>query len=385
MMKPKAWLLPFVVAAGCAAPPDENPGAIEDAPYANPRVPFSIVPLTLTSKLLIEPPPAAALTTRPAAFSGLHFLPAETEKLYRSFFPLTDDPFTNALKDRAAFYNEETMPALYQVWDEGRLGGLQLVSENQATANREFPWAGPAGTLPGHRVKTLRFVKLDRPIHWFTRFDGTAFAGFDWRYPVGTVFGEILLVTDPDGFDHPAELRTRRKNSDGEWTPNAFRPFPQEKGFQDAIRSRGFDFEPSAAFARALDSGHENRPFRAGARFVRLPRMPPSLVASLLDHTPFESARYKSWSAHAHGPTASRFSIVPADFLGGLIPVNRESCARCHEDAGRVVNLQGDARWRLRGNDRIFSFHIFSADSRGLDVRLNPHLTAAGLLTTAKE
>jgi hypothetical protein len=83
--------------------------------------------------------------------------------------------------------------------------------------------------------------------------------------------------------------------------------------------------------------------------------------------------------------TASDFSIVPKNFIGGFIPVNNESCMRCHEDAGNVVNLVGDTRWRLQGSDAIFSFHPFAPESLDRDIRFNPILLQAGLLENPKE
>jgi hypothetical protein len=53
---------------------------------------------------------------------------------------------------------------------------------------------------------------------------------------------------------------------------------------------------------------------------------------------------------------------------------------RCHQDSGKVVNLQGQRRWRVRGDDAIISFHPFAPDDLG---RLNPALVNAGLLVKA--
>jgi hypothetical protein len=101
-------------------------------------------------------------------------------------------------------------------------------------------------------------------------------------------------------------------------------------------------------------------------------------VTSLLDGAKFTSSRGKPWREGVESPTTDEFSVVPVGFQGHFVPVNNESCMRCHRDAGKVVNLTGDERWRLRGGDTIFSFHPFNSGEGKLE--LNPELASAGFV-----
>src|SRR5438128_1291106 len=156
--------------------------------------------------------------------------------LYFSFWPKSNDPWLNDLKKKdLIFYNDQIMPAAYQDWD-GALQGVHsplynisaVRSEPIGNANREFPWGSPAGLHDSPNFKAFRFVTVpeDKSILWWRqrlRRD-SGYGCFVWQYPAGTTFGEILLVTDPEGYDWTFELRTRTRTDKG-WSMNAFRPF----------------------------------------------------------------------------------------------------------------------------------------------------------------
>lgn len=314
---------------------------------------------------------------------------ARKEKLFRSFWPKSKEPALQRLKDDdLIWYDEDDMPRIYQVFDMGNRSGFLRADSGQATANNEFPWVGPAGTVAGSNFKAVRFVKLPGPIRWWRgQYIDDTFARFRWEYPADTTFGEILLVTDPSGFDHTFELRTRTKGQDGKWNVQAYRPFPTEESFKESLAERGFRADLGPGEARSVRSEHEANAFASTGLKVNLPVMGNDLVKDLLGSTDFQASNGKVWRSegqHTAGSpsTNEEFSIVPKGFLGAFIPVDSTSCMRCHQDAGKVVNLQGESRWRLRGDDSIFSFHLWDKDSigSGQGAKWNQKLIGAGLL-----
>ena len=309
------------------------------------------------------------------------FVSEATAEFYRRFWPAGPRRLTR-IKDQVHFYNDETIPRLYQVWDEGTAGGILPA----AGANNEFPWRDPAGTVAGSNFKTIRFVRLNDPITWWRgRYTDGRFARYRWEYAGGTLFGEILLVTDPQGFDHTCEVRLRERRDDGTWMVNAYRPFVHAEDLDAALRQRELRMPEPAQQLRSLNSGHGRNGFQATARQESLPQLAATLTADLLDHTAFQDAKGERWNDPVIAPTSDEpFSLVPRGWLGGFVPVSNTSCMNCHRDAGTVVNLTGDRRWRLRGDDGIFSFHVFSPDSSGTHARLNNRLVQAGLLAHAE-
>jgi len=280
------------------------------------------------------------------------------------------------IRDRGLiFYTEAEAPRVYQVMDEGR--AILARADTNTSANNEFPWQEPAGVPRGSNVKTVKFVQLDEPVQWWRsiRSDGS-FARFRWEFPEGTRFGELLLVTDSRGYDHAFELRTRVKRPAGKgWGVQVYRPFPTEDDFAEAFGRRS-----QLLPRRLIDSGHDRNAFSVAASGALLPRLDEDQVLARLDGAEFVPVKGQQWLPGVEAPTADQFSIVPVGYFASHVPVDNRQCARCHQDAGRVVNRTGERRWRLRGDDGIFSFPIFDGDR----LRLNPRLAAAGLLAHAE-
>ena len=333
-------------------------------------------------------PPAGSKATSPPPF---RLVSAEADRLYRRFFPRTDSPALHELlrDQRLFFYDLDSTPRAYQVFDEGDASGVRLVRPGALTANNEFPWARPAGTTMQGPVRSVRFLRLAGPVLWWRqRHSDGSLGGFAWEFPPGTTVGEVLLLEDPSGRDHAWELRTRTKADDGHWRMQAYRPFPTEDDLDRALTRRGVAFSPRPSDRRRLDSGHQQDAFRASGWETVVQDLDPAVVADLLDGTPFRPAAGKSWRSQPEfgvdvpAPTSAQdFSVVPRGFLGAFLPVSNSDCMRCHRDAGRVVNLPGEARWRVRGSDGIFSWHPWEADSlRQGALRLNEKLVSAGLV-----
>src|SRR5262249_38078700 len=116
-------------------------------------------------------------------------------------------------------------------------------SEPFGNGNREFPWAHPAGTHRTTNVTSFKFLHLPTdesgklaPIVWFRARGTTDNAlGYAWRFPVGAVLGEVLLMRDEDGSQYCFEMRIRTREQEN-WEPQVFRPFPRAQDLADGIK-----------------------------------------------------------------------------------------------------------------------------------------------------
>ncbi|MCS7046497.1 MAG: hypothetical protein NZO58_09095 [Gemmataceae bacterium] len=351
----------------------------------------------------------------------LRLVSEKRHELYLSFWPKSHDAWLNALKKKdLIFYDEEVMPPAYQDWS-GALRGVHSPSYNISAvrsepignANREFPWGAPAGLHESRNFKAFRFVVFppDKAIRWWRQrlADDVSPGTFIWEYPAGTTFGEVLLVTDPDGYDWTFELRTRTRTEKG-WTMNAFRPFttPAElaariKQLEPKWRERPelvkiVNGQAEREEKRRLVNPHDLITIDTTGLATYLPAIDAALVRKLLD-TPFKSALGQAWKQSADGleafapTTTAEFHIVPKNYAGGLIEVSSQSCMRCHDSTLKHArDFQPFRDWygRVRGSDNIFSFHIFEPSSIsyngfGGEPTLRRALIDAGLLKHWRE
>jgi hypothetical protein len=357
---------------------------------------------------------AASSDTKPR----LRLVNDRTHKLYLSYWPKSHDPWLNDLRDKdVVFYDDQVMPPAYQAWD-GMLLGIHSPKYNISAdrdrgepfgnANREFPWGAPAGLHDSPNFKAFRFVVFSegKSIVWWRQqlprdnSPGT----YVWRYPAGTTFGEILLVSDGQGQDWTFELRTRTRTNKG-WTMNAFRPFTTHAELAARIKELEPNWAERPALVKIVNgeavreerlrlvNHHDLVTFDATALETHLPAIDKALVRKLLD-TPFKSALGQEWKTGADGTqafaptTTADFHIVPKNYRGGFVEVSSKSCMRCHDT---TLKHAGDFReprdWygRVRGSDNIFSFHIFepasiSHNGFGTEPELRAELARAGLL-----
>ena len=333
-----------------------------------------------------------------------------------SFWPKSNDAWLNELKKKnLVYYNEDVMPPAYQDWDGG-LQGVHSPSYNISAvrgepignANREFPWGSPAGLHDSPNFKAFRFVAMPEGksiTYWRERLPRDGGRGsYVWEYPAGTTFGEILLVTDPAGYDWTFELRTRTRSDKG-WTMNAFRPFTNQAELAARIKQIEPKWQAKPELVKIvkgeaereeksrLVNKHDLITIDATALETYLPAIDHDLVRKLLD-TPFKSALGQEWKkgkdgVDAHAPTtAADFHIVPKNYQGGFVEVSSNSCMRCHDSTLKHSrDFQAGRDWygRVRGSDNIFSFHIFepgSISGNGFSVptSLRQELVDAGLL-----
>lgn len=346
-----------------------------------------------------------------ALFSGqanAQLAAPEHEAAYRAMLPNVTDPAIRAvLADPfLILYTDREMPPAYQGW-EGIIIGVHSPFYNISAggdrgprglgfgnANREFPWSVPAGTHDAKGVGVVRFLHLPRegtgrgsqepgllqPVVWW----GDNARGYQWSYPVGAVFGEVLYLTHKDRGDYTFELRVRIRAKD-RWNVNVYRPFPTAADLSSAIKSlrpKWTDDPALRAFIKHLaklptgqlkileDNQVNERVFQNMRQVDSLPPLDESLVAELLSSTPFSSALRKQWKAGNDAPfaptTDAEFHVVPRGYAAGHVAVSNVSCARCHDGTGKAARRFDAGRdWygRVRGSDGIFSFHPFAPAS----------------------
>ena len=356
----------------------------------------------------------------------LKLVSPERERWLRQHLPVVDDGAIQEILDdaRLILYTDREMPPAYQDWS-GDLQGVHSpsynISANDAepygNGNREFPWGAPAGTHRTRGVESFRFLWLPldeagnvRPIVWFRkRLSDSVRKGYAWRFPVGAVVGEVLMLRGPDGKRYTFEMRVRIREYDN-WAVNVFRPFPTADDLARAIRHRRPQWADSPSLARLvrhleqpielvshrLEDRHPGkRVFSQSMGVDELPAIDDdALVIELLTETVFKSALGATWRDGTNGvwtcapTTKAAFHIVPANYDAGFLEVDRVSCMRCHNTVNQHVRRFEPGRdWygRIRGSDGIFSFHPFapeviSYNGYGGPVRLRRELVEAGIL-----
>ena len=350
--------------------------------------------------------------------NSLRFVSANRHEALMQFLPPTEDHWLKQLKTRKiVFYTSEEMPPAYQIWN-GQLQGIHSIfynisadkpRERFGNPNLEFPWRGPAGLDQSDNAGSIKFVVLpdDQPIRWWREslpHDTQPAGSFRWVYPVGTVFGEILTVRNPDGWDFTFELRTRTRTAKG-WAVNVFRPFANPDELADRIKKLDPNWKENGRLVEwlNLDELNVSRLFNEHpltiidrtALLDVLPPLQPALVEKLLTQTPFKSVLGQPWrqslesDTQCHAPTTeSGFHIVAKNYRGAFLEVTSRKCMTCHETAGmHADDFQPGRDWygRVRGSDGIFSFHIFepsciSGNGFGVTPQLRAELLQAGKL-----
>lgn len=357
---------------------------------------------------------------------------AKVERLRRYFPQVEDESLQQVLNDpQLILYTDAEMPRAYQIWDGAFQGvhsshyNISAGAEEQAkghgeggNGNVEFPWDAAGGTHRCDNLFVVRFLQLPThngrrlPIVWHRqRLRGDQSPGYCWTYPNGTLFGEVLSMRGPNGYNYTFELRTRTKLG-SVWVPNVYRPFPTATSLAERIKHLrpNWQFQPALAraiahlenpqpalhLARLADTNHPGR--REFDQTMGVDTLPPlgddRLVEELLQTTPFSSCEGEYWRVGlnrraTHAPTTqAAWHIIPRNYDGGFISVDQASCARCHASANRHVDdfdFGRDWYGRVRGSDRIFSFHPFdpatvSANGYPMPVRMRSELVQAGLL-----
>jgi hypothetical protein len=268
-----------------------------------------------------------------------------------------------------------------------------------------FPFGRPTGVVDEQTVVNFWHVPRDGaallPVVWWRRTPSSYTRRYEWMFPAGTVFGELMFIVKPNGDRIAFEIRTRTRTPDG-WTVDTFRPFRTAAEFADALARKRMErpewqssSEIDALIAHLGDTSTVEAASATASHFSsafpslpggidRLPGLSDnSIIDALLAETPFRSARDAIWkdsgARHTYAAsTDAAYSIVPRDFNAGLFPIDDETCSRCHRDAGRPFRDWYSniiAYGELWGMDETFTWHPFRTanfvDSDGDVVNFN--------------
>lgn len=345
---------------------------------------------------------------------------------YRQAFPAVDDAAVAnlLLADDLIFYTENEIPKAYQHANSFHNPMYNIAAQPDpfGNGNREFPWADPGGITGTTNVDVFRFVRFpkradgtywpvvywNQPLPDYGR-DGNGSSSWRWRYPNGTVFGELLGMRRPNKFTYAFELRLRTREGD-QWAVDVFRPFPTAKDMASRIKELRPNWKEDAKLVTLMQHLEGNFNFQevtvrdnSGVGFnrtVKVHPLPPidddQLVAELLVTTRWKSALGEAWKQDAtagvvNAPTVvqnASMHIVPTNYGAHAFGADREECMNCHKHTNAAVAAFSPNReWygRIRGSDGIFSFHPWSRSSISPNgtyrpVRLNPLLYNAGLV-----
>jgi hypothetical protein len=337
----------------------------------------------------------------PLTSQAIQLIPAEKEKKYKDLLPRIDDMEIQYLlrSDRTIWYDEEAIVPGYQdsmgnpvgmrpnTIDASLInlavpGGWQRLFERKGRFH--FPFA------TGGADRSTNFEKINfwvpplgenghvlPVVYW-----RTSWTRWFWIFPKGTVLGEVLLIKLPDGDLRIFELRTRKRLIDG-WESRLFKPYHTALDLSAQIKDLRPNWQSSGNLQNVitrLESDNtlvkqslETRFFpgtfqKAEGYVDSLPDLGDlQLVKELLESPSFSEYYNTPWKIQgdkiSFGPTTeSLASIIPQKYDGGLIPTTKESCDRCHDQAGRGIGdfypnliLYGE----LWGEDQTFSWHPF--------------------------
>jgi hypothetical protein len=255
-----------------------------------------------------------------------------------------------------------------------------------------FPF-GTGGADLSNNVVNIKFWSAPKdsagamlPVVYWKMGTGANFRRWRWLFPVGTSIGEVLMVKFPDGDLRISEIRVRTRSAQG-WTNRVYRPFLTSQDLAEAVKSLRPNWESSSSLSRLVQ--YLQDPTTLSSRTLTSPHFAAAwqsvsgvldylpdfgdadLVKQLLFQTVFKPVGNTVWksnggkSAYA-ASTKESYSIVPKLYDGGMLPVNDQSCNRCHDSAGRQFNdfyPQLAAYGDFWGEDQIFSWHPFETSA----------------------
>lgn len=349
----------------------------------------------------------------------------------RAALPAVADPNLGYVlqSSETLWYNETVMKRSYQdsvgassndKWpnlvaaSESIIGGLH----DRKNHRWQFPFAVTAGTDDANNLAVENFVFFPSVDGKIQTMEITKVLLNDhrpewrWRYPEGTVFGEVLFIKDGASI-LPCEVRTRTRYAAG-WAANVYRPFPKATDLIrriEQVKPNWLDFENLRKMFAHLEDNSNLQPAKLSAKAALAPTFQQDgyldilpdfgdddLVRKLLKETTFRSAYGQKWKEDGErktyaASTKSRLSIVPNNYTAGLLEVSDDSCIRCHKETNRLVSEFYGALYlygELWGMDGIFSFHPYD-EKRYPELRfnmvdnryLNAKLKAAGIFKTA--
>lgn len=314
---------------------------------------------------------SAVLALSLACSGQIQIVSEADEAAFRSALPYCEDAKWNKLfsNENLLFYTSREMPRSFQHHFES--GNEQFAGKtsfhlaahnfsgdadeavkgegNGGNANVEFPWKHPGGTDESASrglSTTFKFMLLPgKPIVYWRGIRNNSLTGNDstleWIHPVGTIFGEVLLLKS-GGTWHTFEVRLRIREYD--YIDVAIlRPFDSNESLVTALkRINRDDLAATFAVPRRLvkktlfDGGHPVRAFNVTAGVDTLPSLPEALAASLIDTTPFKDVTGGHWAKdgelYCFAPTTTQSAhIVPFGYRGTFLGLDSAGCMNCHQ------------------------------------------------------
>lgn len=308
------------------------------------------------------------------------------------------------------WYTEVEMPFAHQ--DHGNVGEnyffwsphnysalATTLGGNEPTGNNyEFPWKHPGGT-DNASVYTWKImylpsntkIKIYRPIMKNIFSNVGNVKGWDWEFPNGTVFFEVLSFKDRL---RVFEIRERHKNERGNWVMNLYRPFATHEHYISALSK----INETLAKNHEVIMGYHNIRFNdfnlhktkmafdvtLDQYFVK--GIGENNVKSLYNQLgKFVSTKGEIYAGRlGFGPSSIEDgAYVPKGYNGSIVGNSNQSCMKCHDSAGDHVQKFASRDWygHVRGSmkEKILSFHpidprSLSHNRDNIQVRINPAL-----------
>lgn len=356
------------------------------------------------------------LTTLVQAAPPVMLVPAEEDSTYKQFLPRLEaaDYDRILVSDDLIFYTEDVVPRVYQNSNHflSAYYNIAALPDPFGNGNREFPWNVAMGTDNVEHSLVVRFLQLPKKpdgtywpiVHFNQDLPGdlrdyiTEFgrSSWQWVYPKGTVFGE-LLAFQHDDYTYPYELRLRIKG-DGAWNVEVFRPCPTAADLVREIQTRRPNWADVPELRALVEHLSRDQVFpqeqfqdRAGTAFraaVAVDNLPPlgddQLAKEILLQTAWPSALGQAWREGPQGqqvfaPTtdSDEMHIVPRHYSAHMLLADSQSCARCHEHTNLIVaHFEPDREWygRIRGSDGILSFHPLEPAASNVSTFVAPRI-----------
>jgi hypothetical protein len=310
------------------------------------------------------------LTAGPATAQTVRIMSAQAYDEISRLLPRVSDERVQAAIESpdTVWWSEQEVPRAYQNHDA--VGGFHWVGYNisggldpAGNAGREFPWRHAAGTGNVRNLRELRFLSLPARedgsrwpvVTWWENLPYDAGEHLRWRYPTGTIVGELLLEQDERGKWWCFEVRIREREP-GEWGCDSFWPIPNAESL--AAHVPGYTAQVDGE--QHVGNHHPYRTvIDVRAKVSVLPELPADQVRALLDR-PFESRLLGRWQGEIVAPRSNQtFGLFPAGYRVEAIEVRRESCNRCHHTTLMHTNQFDhpgrDWYGRVPGDDTVFA------------------------------
>lgn len=296
-----------------------------------------------------------------------------------------------AADPRLVIYDRSEMPQAYQLQSGFHWSGYNISGDppdnglphgRGGNAGIDFPWRVTGGTDDCRDVESFTWLLLPegKPVVWWREPMDTLIGvdtGYRWLFPIGTRFGEVLMMPC-NGSLVTCEMRIRERIRN-DWAVEILRPFPEATDLAAAIRQRRPDWDHDPALSAAVrhleseiplesktlvDTKHPRRAVSLQASEDVLPPLPEQFVYELMTQTVFRSALGIAWrGTDCYAPANV---VMPTGYKGTFIGNDQTSCAQCHRTASapaRHFDMPRGWYGHVPGNDEVFSWYPVSPRS----------------------